>query len=62
MSYLSIPGTVVHDRCNISQIFTFLFNFNAHCFAVSFIILIVFQDNSKWGRMVGRWVGRRVGS
>ena len=27
ISYLSIPGIVAHDRCNISHIFTFSFQF-----------------------------------
>ena len=41
ISYLSIPGIVDHDIRNISQIFTFLFNFNVHCCVVSFIYVTV---------------------
>ena len=39
----------------------FLFNFNVQCHAVPFIYVTVFQEDSKWGSMVGRWVGRSVG-
>ena len=63
ISYLSIPGIVAHDRCNISQIFLFfLFNFNVKCRAVPLIYITVFQEDSKRGRVVGRWVGKSVGS
>ena len=61
ISYLSIPGIVAHDRCNISQFF-FEFNFNFQCRAVPFIYTTVFQEDSKRGRVVGRWVGKSVGS
>ena len=62
ISYLSIPRVVVHDRCNISQIFTYLFNFNVQCHTVPLIYLTVFEDDSIWGSMVRRWVGMGVGS
>ena len=53
---------VVHDRRNISQIFTYLFNFNVQCHTVPLIYLTVFEDDSIWGSMVRRWVGMGVGS
>ena len=62
ISYLSIPGIVAHDQCNISQIFMFLFNFNVQFRAVTFIYITVFQEDSKQCSVVGRWVGRSVGS
>ena len=62
ISYLSILGIVDHDRFNISQTFIFLFNFNVQCHAVPFIYITVFQEDSKQGSVVGRWVGRSVGS
>ena len=40
----------------------FLFNFNAQCRAVIFVYITVFQEDSKQGSMVGRWVGRSVES
>ena len=51
ISYLSIPGIVDHDRCNISHIFTFSFQFQCplsccvfhlyNCFSGGFIIIII---------------------
>ena len=58
IAHLSIPGTVAHDKCNIFQIFIFLFNFSVQCCAVPFIYITVFGENSKQGSVVGRWVGR----
>ena len=40
----------------------FLFNFNVQCRAVPFVYITVFQEDSKRGSMVGRWVGKSVGS
>ena len=62
ISYLSIPGIVAPDRCNISQSFIVLFNFNVQCRAVPFIYITVFLEDSKRGSVVGRWVGMNVGS
>ena len=56
--YLSIPGIVAYGRCNISQIFIFLFNFNIQCRAVSFIYIMFFsriQNGVAWWE--GGWVG-----
>ena len=41
ISYLSIPGIAAQGRCNISQIFTFLLNFNVQCRAVPFIYVTI---------------------
>ena len=62
ISYISIPVIVAHDRCNISQVFIFLFSFNAQCHAVLFIYITVFQEYAKRDIVVGRWVGRSFGS
>ena len=58
--YLSISGILAHDRSNIFQIFTFFVQFQ--CCAVPFIYITVFQEDSKRGSLLGRWVGRSVGS
>ena len=62
ISYLYIPRILAHDRCNISQIVTSIFNFNFQYCAVRFIYITVFQDYSKRGSLVEGWVGRAVGS
>ena len=38
ISYLSIPGIVAHDRCNVSHIFTFSFQFQCRAVALSFVL------------------------
>ena len=51
ISYLSISDIVAHDRCNISHIFTFYFQFQ--CRTVSFIYMNIFWEDSKQGCVVG---------
>ena len=51
ISYLSIPGIVTHDWFNISHNLTFSFQFQCH--AVRFIYILIFQEDSKWGSVVG---------
>ena len=62
ISCLSIPGIVAHDKCNISRIFTFSFQFQCRMSAVSFIYITAFQEDSQRDSVVGRWMGRSVGS
>ena len=49
-SYLSIPQTLAHDRCNISQSFTFFFNFNV---ALYHHLYNCFQGGVKTGQGSG---------
>ena len=58
ISYLSIPGTAAHERCNISDIFTFSFQFQ--CCAVPFIYTAIFWEDSKLGSVVGAMWGMWV--
>ena len=56
ISYLSIPGIVAYDVI-FPKILFLLFSFNVQCQAVPFIYITVFQEDSKWVNVVGRWVG-----
>ena len=53
--YLSIPGVAAHDRCNISHIFAFSFQFQCRCFPL--IYITIFQKDSKRGNVWGRGTG-----
>ena len=57
ISYLSIPGIAAHDRCNISHIFTFSFQFQ--CRAVPLIYITVFWQDSKRDIVIGGISGGR---
>ena len=56
ISYLSIPGTVAHDRCNISQIFTFFVQFQCPMLCCAFHLCNCFSGGFKTGQL-----GRKVG-
>ena len=49
--YLSIPGVAAHDRCNISHIFAFSFQFQCRCFPL--IYITIFQEDSNRDNVVG---------
>ena len=58
ISYLSIPGIVAHDRCNISHIFTFSFQFQCPMSCCTFHLYSCFSGGfrtMKHGRRVGGW-------
>ena len=49
ISYLSIPGTVARDRCNISQIFTFFVQFQCPMLCCAFHLCNCFSGGFKMG-------------
>ena len=58
ISYLSIPGIVAHDRCKISHIFTFSFQFQCPMSCCAFHLYNCFSGGfrtGKHGRKVGGW-------
>ena len=56
ISYLSIPGIAAHDRCNISQIFTFFVQFQCPMSCCAFHLYNCFSGGFKTGQH-----GRKVG-
>ena len=50
ISYLSIPGTVTHDRCNISHIFTFSFQFQCPMSCCVFHLCNCFPGGFRRGK------------
>ena len=56
ISYLSIPGIVAHDRCNISQIFIFFVQFQCPMSCCAFHLYNCFSGGFKTGQR-----GRKVG-
>ena len=56
ISYISIPGIVAHDRCNISYIFTFSFQFQCPMLCCAFHLYHYFSAGFKTGQR-----GRNVG-
>ena len=55
ISYLSIPGIVAHDRCNISHIFTFSFQFQCLMSCCTFHLHNCFSGGFRTGKR-----GRKV--
>ena len=63
ISYLSIPGIVPHDRCNISKIFVVVVvQVQCPMLCCVFHLYNCFSEESKRDSMVARWVGRSIGS
>ena len=56
ISYLSIPGIVAHDRCNIYHISTFSFQFQCPMLCCAFHLHNCFSGQFKTGQR-----GRKVG-
>ena len=56
ISYLSIPGVVAHDRCNISQILTFFVQFQCPILCCAFHLYNCFLGGLKTGQH-----GKKVG-
>ena len=50
ISYLSIPGIAAHDRCNISQIFTFFVQFQCPMLCCAFHLYNCFSGGFKMGQ------------
>ena len=50
ISYLSIPGIVAHDRCNISQIFIFFVQFQCPMSCCAFHLYNCFSGGFKTGQ------------
>ena len=50
ISYLSIPGIVAHDTCNISQIFTFFVQFQCPMLCCAFHLYNYFSGGFKTGQ------------